>query len=280
MPDKSFGEYPIPPSRPAAGCEHRTMAELPFFDANCGLGASGRAPFIGMRDAGCLLEYMDRCGIAEALVYDVLSVELHAGVGNSEIVKAVAGQPRLHPAWVALPHHTGEMPPPRELVKTMLDAGARAARMLPRVNGLAFREWCVGELLAELDEHRIPLFVDFGTWHWADPNADWDGVHWACSTFPDLPIIMVHEQFGSARQSYPLLARHPNLHLELSGTQTNRGVEQIARRFGARHLLFGTQLPFFEAGPALATVGYLELSEEDKRAIAGDNLRRLLEGVR
>ena len=256
------------------------MAELPFFDANCGLGASGKAPFIGFPKADDLLAYMDRCGVAEALVYHLLSVEQDPATGNRELLGAVAGQPRLHPAWVVLPHHTGAMPPPRELVCQMLDSGGRAARMLPRGFKLAFREWCVGELLEELCEHRIPLFLDFGTWHWADPNADWDGVAWACSEFPDLPIIMVHEQFGSARMSYPLLERHRNLHVELSGTQTNRGVETIAREYGAGHLLFGTQLPFFEAGPALATTAYLELPEGEKRLIAGGNLRRLLEGVR
>ncbi len=56
----------------------------------------------------------------------------------------------------------------------------------------------------------------------------------------------------------------------------NFGIEEICRRFGARRLLFGTGLPFTEAGPSIAQITYAEISDADKRSIAGDNLRKLL----
>ena len=52
------------------------------------------------------------------------------------------------------------------------------------------------------------------------------------------------------------------------------------REFGAERLLFGSFLPVSDPLVPIGMVLDADLSEEEKRLIAGDNLRRLLEGVR
>ena len=76
---------------------------------------------------------------------------------------------------------------------------------------------------------------------------------------------------------YPLFEKYKGLRIEAATYQVNFGIEEICRRFGAHRLLFGTGLPFTEAGPSIAQITYADVSDDDKRRIAGDNLRELLE---
>jgi predicted TIM-barrel fold metal-dependent hydrolase len=100
-----------------------------------------------------------------------------------------------------------------------------------------------------------------------------------CKTFSDLPVILVREGIGSTRYLYPMLERLPNLFLEVSYYQASGGLSSVARRFGAGRLLFGTGLPEYSAGPAVAMLYHADLSAEEKKLVAGDNLRHLLGAV-
>ena len=72
---------------------------------------------------------MDRCGIAEALVYDAAAAGYDFEYGNGRLQEEIIDAGRLHACWVVLPHHTAEMQRPRMLVEGMLAGGVRAARM-------------------------------------------------------------------------------------------------------------------------------------------------------
>jgi hypothetical protein len=69
---------------------------------------------------------------------------------------------KLHPVWVVLPHHTGEMPPPEKLLSDMKRNDVKAVRVYPKLNYHSFSisEWCSGDLLSALEEKRIPLILD------------------------------------------------------------------------------------------------------------------------
>jgi predicted TIM-barrel fold metal-dependent hydrolase len=172
------------------------------------------------------------------------------------------------------------MDPPVALVRQALSEGIRAVRLFPRLHRFSLAEWSADELFAEVEQHRIPVLLDFGRTHWAEDVVDYGQVARICATFPGLPLVLTREGIGSVRHLYPLLERFPNLHLDISYYQASGGLADIARRFGARRLLFGTGLPEYSGGPAIAMVCYADLSEEDKRRIAGDNLRNLLSGVK
>ena len=75
---------------------------------------------------------------------------------------------------------------------------------------------------------------------------------------------------------YPLFEKYAGFHIELSNYCGHRGIEELVRRFGAKRLLFGTRLPYFTPGSAIGMLGYADVSEAERKQIAGDNLRRLL----
>ncbi len=256
------------------------IRDLLLFDANCQLGPSDFSVSGSPTSATELTEEMDNRGISEALVYHATASGYNPGIGNARLAGEISGIPRLHASWVVLPHYTDEMETPDSLVKAAMATGARSVRMFPARHRFLLSDWSANELLEKLSEHRLPLFLDYERTHWAQNVVDYDSVYRICKEFPYLPLILVREGIGSARYLYPLLERFGNLHVEISYYQPPRGIEDISKKFGANHLLFGTGLPIYEAGPVISMLFYSDIALEEKRMIAGDNLRSLLHAVR
>lgn len=259
--------------------DHVELSNLSLFDANCHLGhsevTSMRAPVSPLQ----LLQEMDRCGIAEALVYHA-SAALYAPVfGNNRLLEETTGKERLHLCWVALPHQTREIGAPTDFIEQLSAAGVRAVRMFPSRFSFSLSDWSIAELLMQLDERQIPLFLDFERSHWAENVVSYDEVYRICKEYRHLPVILVREGIGSTRYLYPLFEKCENLRIEISYYQAASGLEDITQRFGVKRLLFGTGLPIYSAGPAITMLLHSDLSIEEKRMIGGDNLRELLGAV-
>ena len=256
--------------------------DIRFFDCNAMIGR-WNTPVNGRHlTPQTLLAEMDRAGIEEALVYHAVSRQYAPTVGNSLLDEELAPFYRLHPSWAALPHWAGDMPEPRTLASNMLAAGVRAARMFPgeplRYDHRVFMaEWVVGELLSELDANRIPLFLDFDLGLLGDP--DWQMIHDLCRSHPDLPVVLNQIAYGRDRALAPLFNECPNLRCDLTAFTSLGWIEAFCQRFGAERLLFGTGVPFWVPAAVVSAVRYARISWEEKALIAGDNLRRLLEGV-
>ena len=252
---------------------------LNLFDAHCYLGRFKQyeAGYFHTKEA--LLAEMDHLGIAEALVCDTLSRELDPRAGNERIVRTCAGEPRLNPAWSVAPPVQSLPYPPQELPERMAAAGVRAAWMFPGHLLFTLSEWNLHPLLDILEEQRLPLFIDPSPALpvTARDVTDWDAMVRLCRDHPDLPVVATEARmYWPSRQWLTALAAAPNLHLELSPFWSFAGIEFVCREFGADRLLFGTRLPVRDAGGTVAQLQYAEVSDAEKRAIAGDNLRRLL----
>lgn len=247
-----------------------------LFDANCRLGRrSIHTPLNTPITVPQLLSEMDRLGIGEALVFHSMALDGHPAEGNERLMREIVGQARLLPCWVLLPT-TGEMPPPGELVAQMQAQGVQAARMCPQRHHYAFTEANLGDLLAVLEAARIPLLVDFEMTHWSNPYIDWRSLDDLCTRYPQLPFILVGDGIDAPRYIFPLWQRHRNLYLETSYFQVNQGLSDIAGRFGAERLIFGTGLPDRAPGGPLTQLRYDFLDEADRAAVGGATLRRLL----
>jgi len=242
---------------------------MEFFDCNCMVGRWGQPQPGQFHTADDLQRELERCGIARALVSHSLAKELDPGTGNAALARELSGRERLAPCWVVMPHHTGELPPPDELCERMVAQGVRAARLFPQAHNYGLAEWCSGELLAELEKRRIPVFLDH-------EQTNWDEVDAVCTAHPELPLILLRVGYRAHRFLYPLFERHPNLHVEISWFQAHNGIADCTRRYGAERLLFGSALPHFTPGGPIAMIAYAQMPDDDKALVAGGNLRRLL----
>lgn len=267
------------PPTPAAS---PLVSRLRFFDANVTIGRQMRT----FRDAAysveALLSDMDDYGIDEALVCHAYQREIHALDGNEALLRAVEGQPRLHPCFTLLPPESREMPPLPEYLDEMIARGARAVKLFTEPYHLPLSTWVASDVFAHLSARRLPVFIDPNAFlaTFEGDRTDWEGIRQVCERWPELPVIVQEARIRRANRTLNvLLALCPNLRVEISGYWGWRCIEFIAREFGAHRLLYGSRLPENDPSATLCRVAYAEVSEEERRRIAGDNLRELLNGV-
>ncbi|MCX7599668.1 MAG: amidohydrolase family protein [Armatimonadetes bacterium] len=255
------------------------MPDIRYFDARCYLGRSLWTAEGEPTTPPALLETMDHFGIHEALVIDSLCMANNPKAGNARILRQTESQPRLHPAWAYLVSQTRELPPPEEFVKQMRQCGVGAVYLFYGQYNLPLEDWAVGDLLAALEEARVPLFLcpndvtDPGP---AD-QTDWRGVVRICKQFPRLPVIVTEGRvYRSQRAMYAAMAACDNLILDLSMLWLHRAVEFTCREFGAHRLVWSSRLPERTPGAPLMQLNYSDISEDELALVAGGNMKRLL----
>ncbi|MBM4035304.1 MAG: hypothetical protein FJ291_26465 [Planctomycetes bacterium] len=243
-----------------------------FFDVNCMIGRAATPARHGPRTIEGLLAAMDHAGIGRALVCHSLSLEAHPSVGNAAAIRETAGQGRLLPCWAVLPPTTPEAPSPADLLRAMAEAGVRAVRICPSAGRHQFplNSAHAHQLLAALEERRVPVLLD-------SAEASWEQIEATAKAHPRLPLILLGVGYRSIRALYPVLEATENVLVEISLYQICGGLREGVERFGARRFLFGTNLPRFEPGCAVASVLYADISDETKALIAGGNLHALLQ---
>jgi predicted TIM-barrel fold metal-dependent hydrolase len=257
------------------------VEDIPFYDANCQIGRYNfrveGAPQGALPE---LLSDMQEHGIARRLVYHAMAKEYDVATGNGRLMEELAGGPNLTPCWAVTTWVTGETPAPDVLIAQLRASGIRAVRFFRHSYYVPMGEWSLGALWSALECHRVPLFLDIGErWATMDPFNP-DEVHALCRAHPNLPVILVKHRIRYNRQVYQLLEACPNLRLEISGYWHYRAVEEICGRFGPHRLIFGTNWPYMDSSFAIAMVMYAEVPKETKAAVAGNNLKALMEAVR
>jgi predicted TIM-barrel fold metal-dependent hydrolase len=256
-----------------------------FFDCDAQVGRSYGSKNLGGHNISIpqLIQSMDAVGVNKAVVYHTLAREYHPNYGNRQLLVEMKGyEERLMGCWVLLPHHTGEMDHPKLLVRQMLRENIRMARIFPSFNANSHRfelaDWCIGELLAELEVARIPLLIDFALFRRDQPP--FRDIYEICKNYPKLPIILIGIQARNNRNLYPLVERFENLHIQTAGYYVHRGIEHFVETFGSGRLIFGSGFPVFGMGAAAFHINRALISEEDRENIAGGNLQRLVDSVR
>ncbi|MCE5251558.1 amidohydrolase [bacterium] len=248
------------------------MSKLKFFDCNCSVGRVAYPYILDIHDAAGLKREMETAGIEEALVFHTVARDADPPLGNRLLHEAIEGTEGLHPCWIILPHHTGEMSPPPQLLKEMEEKGVRAVRMYPTNNFHSFSmaDWTVGDLLNALEEARVPLMLDIEiVW--------WETIQSILEKHPRLPVIATNVSYRHNRFSYPLFERYKNLHVETSRYMGAGTIRDVVERFGPRPILFGSNMPQYTGTAVVPMITYADISREDKEAIAGGTLRTLLQ---
>jgi uncharacterized protein len=242
---------------------------MDLFDCNCGFGVPSKPFGSVFASPSDLLDELDFCGVAEALVFHVAQHQESPQTGNALIAKQTAEHNRLHPTWAILPPQTDWET--GSFLAEMARHGVRALRAYPEecrylLNGVTF-----GPLLEELVRRRVPLLV----------GPRWQEVTALLGEFAELTLIVVnHSDWGDDRFFRPLIERYPRLHLDTSNYQLERGIADFVRRYGPDRLLYGSGSPNLQMGAALLTLAQADIPDEAEAAIAGGNLRRLLGDVR
>ena len=251
-----------------------------LFDAHVQIGRHLKLEENGLHTAEDLLAEMDHYGISEALVVDSLSRENHPKDGNQRILEVTKANPRLHIGWAGMPSGIkSEQLDPYEFVAEMQRQKVGGLFLYPNQYFFKLSDWSVDDLLEPVSASKVPVFINptESNGGGGSDATDWDGIVSLCRRWPDIPIVISENRIRrSQRLLYKAFDACPNLHLELSAYWLHRGIEYITERWGSERLIFGSGWPKFGQHMTLATLTTAEISDRDKRLIAGDNLRRLL----
>ena len=254
------------------------MHPLSFLDVNCCLGPYYNPPPGHDWSAQGLLARMDELGIAEACVTPLMGRDYDPWQSNLWLSDSVPSSPRLHRAWTAANHHSGEFPSPEELIEAMRRQDVRLLRLYLYAEAFVSRldVPIFGELFDALDQYRVPLLLDCS----GALTLQAEDLAPVLQGWPDMPLILsVAKIVQHDRWFYYLWERYPNFYVELSGYQCLRGTEAVVQRFGPERLLFGSRYPYFTPMQSMLQVIYADMDEDAKRAIAGGTARRLLSEV-
>ena len=247
------------------------MKKTELFDCEASFGISGYKRETTPVTKEEMLSKFDRYGIDFALMRYEYANSGNARLGNLELCEVIKGDSRLFPVWYVIPHHTGEFPPPAQLVDLMRKNDVRMVSM-PAGNWM-LTEWSCGELLSALEKHKIPLLLPLSR------AGDFNAVHNILRAHKELRVILTGVSYTTMRDVYPLLSIFPNLYISTSLYRGFEGIEDTVERFGAGRLVFGSGMPNVSGASSVALLTYARISDEDKALIGSGNIKRLLSEV-
>lgn len=237
------------------------VAAWNVFDANVRVGHSGVHGELAL-EAPELIAEMDRFGIRRALVSHFAAEEYDAEEGNQALA-ALLPNSRFVPAWAALPD--------RSFIEVLAKCQPVAVRLSFGVHQHNFSPspWCSGELCEFLQAHSVLVVIE-------RQQIEWDALELLLRNFPHLNILLIEIGYRADRHLFPLLRRYPNLTFDSSMYVAHRQLEAFVEQFGAGRVVFGSRLPLYTPGAALAVLASARISDDDRLAIAGGTLERLL----
>ncbi|RMD93926.1 MAG: hypothetical protein D6813_03185, partial [Calditrichaeota bacterium] len=208
-------------------------------------------------------------GLHEMLVYHSAAVLYDADYGNELLIKETLNKKSLWTVWVALPEHAENDEIATAFFMELEKNKVAAIKIFPRKHNYLLKNRCLDPLLSLFNENRKPLLAD-------QQEITWDEIEYVLRQFPEIPLVLTGVNYRLGRYVEPLLKHYSSFHLEISRYQVHRGLEYLCQRFGSERLLFGSGLPLFSSEPVMMMVASAQISEHDKKNIAGENLRRLL----
>jgi len=239
-------------------------AEWDLFDVNARVGPSGVHGELALDTLG-LLEEMDRFYIRTAVVSHFTAEEYDAQAGNAALERDLHS--RFTPAWAALPDKAS-----LAALEARRPAVVRLTPAAPQHNFVP-AAWCAGPLFEYLEANSVLTLI-------ARPDIEWNALVSLTDNFPRLPLVLLDIGYRSDRHLFPLLRRFPMLHFDSAMYLGHRQLEAYVKEHGPDRLLFGSRLPLYTPASSLAVLASARICDDARRAIAGGNLRRLLEQVR
>jgi predicted TIM-barrel fold metal-dependent hydrolase len=231
-----------------------------LFDVNARVGPSGVHGELALDTAG-LLKEMDRFHIREAVVSHWTAEEYDAETGNDTLARDL--NERFIPAWAALPEAA--------FIAALARRRPAAVRLTPGIaqHNFATAPWCAGELMEYLQDEKVVTLISRN-------DIEWSGIAALLEHFPSLVLVLLDVGYRADRYLFPLLDRFPLLHFDSATYLAHLQLETFVQRRGPDRLLFGSRLPLYTPASALGVLASARISDAQRHAIAGGNLRRLL----
>lgn len=248
---------------------------MEFFDCNVTYGAStGTDVFQPAETVEALRTELRRGGVQRAVVNRNEQATSSTLLVNGMLAEDIAPHDELYGVWGIVPSHTGELPPPEELLARMKAQRIIGWRLLPARSRFLVKEFVLRDWLQTAVAHRVPVFVNTAHGTTLEQLAD------LLERVPELTVVLTFDNcWPSDRLLRPFVAEFPSVHLDLTNMLTDGGIESFVEVYGASRLLYGSGFPIGYFGANMLMVKHAQIPEADREAIAGGNMARLVKEV-
>ncbi len=230
-------------------------------------------PLVYRGTADDLLCQMDRHGIDRAVVQSVATTPAQVKRINEFIARSVEKYPRLvglgtlHPDSSDL---TGDF-------RHLQELGLHGVKLHPDFQQFKIDDYRCLKIYELCEEADLPILMHCGDYRYdfSNPNR----MAPVLKIYTGLTLIGAH--FGGWSvwdDAVENLAGIPNFYVDCSssfGFLPPEKVQTILRRYGADHVLFGSDYPMWDIGKELAFLNTLDLDESEKRCILNSNAKKI-----
>jgi hypothetical protein len=251
------------------------IRELSLVDANIWLGTPLFFPLAEELPPAELEPLLQKYGAQGGLVSHWDGVRLSAQDGNQRLTASSTELPgSTYTIWTGLPTTPREQDPLPGFDTP--DKRMRGVRLFPKTHHFQLSSWTLGELCTWCVEHNLPIFL----WH---VEIRWEDLYGLAAAFPRLHFV-VETQWQKIlyhiRDLFSLLKSRRNVLVEISNFIGQDHLAHLVGNIGAERLIYGSFLPVNDPLAAAGMILDADISAEEKKQIAGGNLRRLIEEVR
>jgi len=229
---------------------------------------------IAWNDADGMVEAMDRLGIRTTCVCPHAAIGPDVGLGNDMVMDAIDRHSGRFIGYIGTnPNYPEEVAP--ELERCAVHPGMRAIKLHPSlhmypVNGPNWRpvwEWA--------QDRAWPVLIH--TWM-GDPYCNPELCAKTADDYPEANVLFAHVGGPTGTDVCIELTRtRQNVYLDPTASTNTFGLtERLVREVGAEKVIYGSDIPFIDAGVGLAKIVYAKIKDSEKELILGDTMRRLL----
>jgi len=252
-----------------------------IYNANCFVGRPPCKLVSSFLSPENILTEMDDLGIEKTWVTDFNSVYgSNPQKSNRELSKKLKKYSgRLEACWFMHPSFFECHNNKNAFHEELKSEGVRMVRIVGKdfiMHPASFRK-----LANNLLEAGSILYMDvlgnFDSSYALIENSIWGKIVDTIKSFPELNIILFSQKLASDKaRVQEILAEYPNAYLDLSGLQCWQIIEEINNKMGCSKIVFGGNMPCFDAGQFLVELVYSNISDEDKEKIAYKNLENII----
>lgn len=248
---------------------------LDMFDASAWLGSSSAFPLMEEGTPQLVQNVLAGAHINGALVSHWMGSQDCSQESNQVLLREIEGYGNWYATITLNPPFPQDQGSPG-LAEWEWPERAKAVRVFPASFRYALVDWCVGTLCELLIDRHLPLFV-FHT------ETSFQELYSLATRYPQLRIVLesqVRKILYHSRMVLALMKACPSVLLEISNYCALGLIEYTVNALGPGRLVFGTFVP---ANDPLVPLGLLlqaDISQDDKRAIAGGTVRQIISEVR
>jgi hypothetical protein len=158
----------------------------------------------------------------------------------------------------------------------MIKNNIKAVRLFPDAHNYSMTLWNIEKIFKLFDEFSIPVLLDFRSLE-GQSDVFFERIYEIAVLYCHAPLVLLAAGYRFTRILFELMDRCPNIYLDTSTFLTFHGIEEFTKYLGSERILFGSRMPFMEAGVSVGRVLYAGIGQEDKENIAFRNAQRLLD---